>query len=247
MNLIILAAGTGQRLLPLTKDTPKSLIGLGDGTTLLARQINNAENSGRINKIYIITGYKSHKIEAYVLQYPSVIPIETIFNPFFDMSNNLFSLWCAHYILEQDDFIISNGDNIYKGHVYPRITDTKTETIQLTIDRKNHYDHDDMKVCLRNGHVVRVSKEINPKDANAESVGLVLVQGKKNRSLIREKLLSMVKHKENMQKFWLELFNELVFDQITIDTCEIGEDDWGEIDYHPDVNQIQQEIIKNLF
>lgn len=247
MNLIILAAGTGQRLFPLTKDTPKSLINLGDGTTLLARQINNAVQSDRINRIYIITGYKSHKIEEHIVQYQSRIPIEILFNPYYDISNNLFSLWCAYHIMEQDDFIISNGDNIYKSHVYPKITDIKKDTIQLTVDRKDHYDHDDMKVTLDNGRVTRVSKEILSDSAHAESVGLVLIQGEKNRKLIRNKILSMVKHKENMQKFWLEIFNELIFDHINIDVCEIGENDWGEIDYHPDIRQIQQEISKNLF
>ncbi|HHJ36507.1 MAG TPA: hypothetical protein ENJ87_12145, partial [Gammaproteobacteria bacterium] len=53
MNLFILAAGKGSRLYPLTKDRPKSLIELTDGTTILERQIGVALESGRFSKIYI--------------------------------------------------------------------------------------------------------------------------------------------------------------------------------------------------
>lgn len=63
VNLIILAARTGRRLYPLTKDTPKSLLDLGDGDTLLDRQLEIAAMHDEIDKVYVISGYRTEQIE----------------------------------------------------------------------------------------------------------------------------------------------------------------------------------------
>ncbi len=117
MNLFILAAGKGERLWPLTKNTPKSLLDLGDGTTLLNRQLSSAINSKIFNEIFLITGYLHEKIEEAIKKYQSSVNINTIYNPFYDITNNLVSLWTARCELSKDDFMITNGDNLYKNHV----------------------------------------------------------------------------------------------------------------------------------
>ena len=63
MKLFILGAGKGTRLYPLTKNTPKLLIDLGDGLTLLGKQIENAIESKCIDEVIVITGYLQHQIE----------------------------------------------------------------------------------------------------------------------------------------------------------------------------------------
>ena len=247
MNLIILAAGKGTRLLPLTKNTPKSLIDLGDGTTLLERQINNAVACNAIDKVYVVTGYRSAQIEARIEQLSADIPVEIVYNPFFDISNNLLSLWCANYIMDGKDFIITNGDNIYKTGIYDQISAGIADTIQLTIDYKDHYDDDDMKVQLQSGQVQRVSKQIEIEAAEAESVGLVMIRGEQKRARFRRKLLEMVQDLENRNRFWLEIFNALVADGEGIDICEIDPDDWDEIDFHPDVESVRSAVFKKTF
>ena len=146
MRLFILTAGTGNRLWPLTQNTPKSLIDFGDGTTILERQINSAIKADNIDEVYIITGYKSEQIEAKVKDLKSKIPIKIIFNPVYDITNNLVSLWVAHYKMLNDDFIITNGDNIYINDAFGKIQTERDSIIQITIDHKNEYDSDDMKV-----------------------------------------------------------------------------------------------------
>lgn len=248
MNLIILAAGVGSRLFPLTKEKPKSLVDLGDGTTLLGRQIQNAINCDIIDDIYIVTGYRSKQIEDKVAQFKEKININIIFNPFYEMSNNLFSLWCAHFIMEEKDFLISNGDNIYKDNVYNDIQHNfSSNTISITIDYKKEYDEDDMKVVLNNGNVKQVSKMIDMDKIDAESVGLAIIRGKNNRKIFKDKLSSLVRDITNKDKFWLEIFNSLSYDGQTIGTYEIGVKDWGEIDFHPDIENVKAAISKELF
>lgn len=248
MNLFILAAGKGSRLYPLTKFKPKSLIELQDGSTLLERQIEVAIQSGAFACIYIITGYMSEMIEERVRQYEGQ-RIEVIYNPYFEVSNNLFSLWTAHYLFADEDFVISNGDNIYKRGIYRTLIEAAPEeSIQLTVDTKASYDEDDMKVCFRSdGCVARVSKEISPEEADAESLGLVLVRGPVHRAVFHAEVMKLVRRHEMMGAFWLEIFNSLIASGKSIRSCEVAQDCWAEIDYHPDMKALQQAITANLF
>lgn len=247
MNLIILAAGVGSRLFPLTKDKPKSLIDLGDGTTLLDRQIQNAINCDIIDNIYIITGYRASQIESKIQEYKEKINIYSVYNPFYETSNNLFSLWFANFMMEEKDFLISNGDNIYKDNVYNNIHNLSSNTISITIDYKDIYDEDDMKVTFDNGSVKYVSKMIEASKIGAESVGLAIVRGKNNRKVFRDKLAYLVKDITNKDKFWLEIFNALALDGQQIGTYTIEKKDWGEIDFHPDIESVKSAISKELF
>ena len=247
MNLIILAAGVGSRLFPLTKDKPKSLVDLGDGTTLLERQIENAIHCDIIDNIYIVTGYRSKQIEERVQEFKEKININIIFNPFYETSNNLFSLWCAHFMMDERDFLISNGDNIYQDNVYNDIHNLSSNTISITIDYKESYDEDDMKVILDNGRVKQVSKMIDIDKIDAESVGLAIIRGKNNRKIFKDRLASLVRDITNKDKFWLEIFNSLSYDDQKIGTYEIKQEDWGEIDFHPDIENVKAAISKELF
>jgi choline kinase len=147
-----------------------------------------------------------------------------------------------------EDFLVSNGDNIYKTHVYDQVLAGDHEAIQLTIDHKDHYDSDDMKVRIDDQrNVLRVSKKIDPAEAQAESVGLVMVRGIEMRARFHKKLLQMVKQPENRGVFWLEIFNAMVADGQTVTTCEISHDDWGEVDFHPDIEAMRKAVFNSIF
>lgn len=245
MKLFILAAGKGERLWPLTKNTPKSLIDFGDGTTILERQIESAVSSEMFSEIIIITGYKTDQIEAKIKDHKSKINIKTIFNPVYNVTNNLVSLWVAHNEMQGEDFVITNGDNIYIGDVFMKIKAEAKNIIQLTIDYKDEYQEDDMKVSFgSDGLIMRVHKDIPLAEVGAESVGLVLVKGEKSRRLFVNKILQLVKNEDYLNKFWLEIFNSLIDDGIVISFLKIEPSDWNEVDFHPDVDIMKAMIFK---
>ena len=64
MKIIILAAGKGERLYPLTKNTPKPLIDLGNGETLLETQLRSLSESKVIDEVVIVIGYLYEQIES---------------------------------------------------------------------------------------------------------------------------------------------------------------------------------------
>lgn len=245
MKLFILAAGKGERLWPLTRNTPKSLIDFGDGTTILERQIESAVSSEMFSEIIIITGYKTEQIEAKIKDLKSKISIKTIFNPVYDVTNNLVSLWVAHNEMQGEDFVITNGDNIYMGDVFKKIKSDAQNIIQLTIDYRDEYHEDDMKVSFgSDGLITRIHKDIPLPEVGAESIGLVLVKGEKSRKLFVNKILQLVKNGEYLNKFWLEIFNSLIDDGIVISFLKIEPSDWSEVDFHPDVDIMKAMILK---
>lgn len=247
MKLFILAAGKGTRLWPLTKNTPKSLLTFNDGTTIIERQIENAIRHDLFSEIVIITGYKSEQIEAKIKDYKVRIPIKISYNPVYDITNNLVSVWVAHHDMLNEDFMITNGDNIYRNDVFKKVQTDKEDIIQVTLDFKDVYDDDDMKVKLADkDRVTKISKSISIEKADAESVGLVLVKGDKDRRLFVNKVIELVKNKEYLEKFWLEIFNSLIDDGIYISKAIIDKDDWKEVDFHPDVDAMKNIILKDF-
>lgn len=248
MKLYILAAGTGSRLLPLTKNTPKSLIDLGDGSSLLEKQLNEAIESEIFDNVTILTGYRHEQIEAKINDYRKSIAISTIYNPFYNSSNNLVSIWLASHLLLGEDFAITNGDNMYEQGVFRKVySEIKRDGIYVTINEKDHYDEDDMKVILNDeSGVEMIHKEIPLDRVNAESVGLSFVVGEKNRTLFVNALNSLVVSKENLQLYWLIAFNYLVQNGVSVKPIKINREDWREIDFHPDLKSLRQLILKDI-
>ena len=242
MKAIILAAGKGERLMPLTSDTPKSLLELKNGTTLLESQLININKTG-ISKIAIVTGYLTEKIESKVEVYSEKynIDIQIIYNPFYDISNNLLSLWQAKHEMESD-FIIINGDDIFKDSVLLALLEhDKNQIITMVIYRKKKYDQDDMKLIIKNGKVLKVSKKITLNEANGESIGMIRVTGEA-RTLMIDTMEKMVRIKKNIQVFYLEVIQELINQGIKVGFHEISPKDWAEIDFHPDLEDIRKKI-----
>lgn len=244
MRAIIIAAGKGTRLYPLTKNTPKSLIEIGNGITMLESQLHSLKENN-IKDVTIIVGYRAEQIEAKIKKYQDDFNINTIFNPFFDCSNNLISVWMARHFMNED-FITINGDDIFKPTVIENLLKSESN-ITMVIDEKDKYDDDDMKVILDDSKsVVHVSKEVPLPDVMAESVGLVGVLGERYRSAFVKKVVSMLHSEEKLQFFWLRTFNELISDGLKVETIQIDSEDWAEVDFHPDIMTIRKEVFANL-
>ena len=236
MRMIILAAGRGERLMPLTRNTPKPLIDIGNGNTLLEEQVQSLKASGIVDEIVIVVGYLAEQVEAKIGSYnDGQVKIRTIFNPFWQTSNNLMSLWMARYELDSDDILITNGDNIFTPEVFKSIAQ-KGEGVWLTVSPKVAFDCDDMKVKIEDNMISHVAKTIPAEDAFAESPGLAMVRGKRARGLFLEQLEAMARDPNNMNRFWLEIFNRMWMRGMSVLPFVMDmKGKWQEVDFHLDV------------
>lgn len=241
MKIMILAAGSGTRLMPLTKNTPKSLLLLQNGRTILETQLERIEKSGVIDEVVISIGYRGEQIEAKLEGYDGKIKVKTVFNPFYDVSNNLHSLWLTKSEMD-DDFIITNGDNLFDADVYEDLVKKTGPGIYLTINTKKDFDDDDMKVTIQRGKVRAVSKKLERSKTHAESVGLVKVSGEKYREAFKKTMEKLARNKNYLNCFWLEIFNELNKNCIDVEPFEIDGSKWREIDVHPDFERVVKQL-----
>jgi len=123
---LILAAGQGTRLRPLTDDKPKCLVPLM-GKSLLQRHVATLKKAN-INDIYIATGYRADQIEK--------LGFNTSYNEKYDKTNMVESLFCAlDFIQQPGDLIIAYGDIVYQDNNLQALLDCDDE-IALMIDAK---------------------------------------------------------------------------------------------------------------
>lgn len=108
MNAIILAAGMGTRLRPLTNDRPKCLVAV-NGVPMVERQIQFLKEKG-IDDITLISGYKAESLEYLKDRYG----VDIVFNDRYDTCNNINSLYIVKerfqdtYVLEGDVYMDKN-------------------------------------------------------------------------------------------------------------------------------------------
>jgi choline kinase len=124
MKVIILAAGRGSRLTPLTDDKPKCLVKLF-GKSLLEWQIEKFRKFG-INDISVVTGYKKELI--------SMDGIKIYYNKNFEKTNMIETLFCAEKEFN-DTIIVSYGDIIFETSVLQKLIESKEE-FSIIVDKK---------------------------------------------------------------------------------------------------------------
>ena len=241
MKIIILAAGKGERLMPLTKNTPKPLLDMGDGTTLLENQIERLKESGVVNEVVLVIGYLADQIEAKIRMHnDNGFKIRTIFNPLYEVSNNLVSLWAAKHEM-QNDFMITNGDNLFTPDVFSGLAANVNEGVYVSVSHKQDFDEDDMKVTLQNNMITSISKKIPIDLSDAESPGLALIRGERMCRIFREHLDLSLKVQGSIQTYWLEVFNCLHRSGIPIRPWFFNSSDrWLEVDFHMDVSTVRE-------
>ena len=170
MKAIIVAAGPGSRLMPITNEKPKCLLDVG-GKTILERALGALEENG-IEDIVVVKGYKSHLID-----YPDVTYCQ---NPEFRKNNILRSLFYAEDEMN-DDFIFSYSDILYSREIVARLIGSEADValivdvnwIQTYEGRDQHPISEAELVKVENGKVVKIGKEVvKPEEAHGEFIGL---------------------------------------------------------------------------
>ena len=177
MKAIILAAGEGKRLRPLTNNTPKCMVELF-GKPMLQRQIDIFRKSG-ITDISVITGYCSDKI-----QIPSV---RYFHNKNYETTNMVETLFCAKDAMS-DSVIVSYGDIVFQQNVLQKLIHSD-EDFSVVVD-KNWYEYwklrfqnplDDAESLIidESGYIINIGQKVKTADSiMGQYIGLMKFQNK---------------------------------------------------------------------
>ena len=238
MQAIILSAGRGSRLLPLTTDLPKCLLPVGL-SSVLTLQIDTLLNRG-IEQITIVTGFNSHLVEEEVLSLRYGEKVRTLYNPFYQVADNLASCWMARQEMN-NDFLLINGDTLFSSELLKKVLAAPPKNISVTIDQKEHYDGDDMKVSLSGYQLTAIGKTLLPQQTQGESIGMLRFM-KNGPSIFKNELERLMRMEEGTKSWFLSAINGLALSGKVVDTTNIKGETWAELDTPEDY-----EICLDLF
>lgn len=238
VKAIILSAGQGKRLFPLTEDTPKCLLPLANGTTLLSWQLSQLSAAG-FDEVIVVTGFQAARVEAELARCRSFIRSRTIYNPDYATSDNLRSVWCARAEMT-GDFLLLNGDTLFMADVVQTLLSMPRQSITVTVSHKDRYDSDDMKVRLKDGLLHMIGKTLDPETVDAESIGMIrfLDEGVQEFRTIVEKTVES----GHGDRVWYLSVIDRIAKSFAVHTAAVDADRWCEVDFPVDLQRARHAI-----
>ena len=247
MNGVILSAGMGTRLMPLTKEIPKTMLEI-NGMTLLERMIRNCIDAG-INKFIVIVGYNMEKVTELCPQIAEKydIEIKAIANEKYDITNTSVSTYLASKFIEEndlDDFVLINGDNVVDpkiisnivasnntGMIIDNFKELNEESFKLIIDDESFNE----ERTIANGKINSIGKGLDIPSSTGEFIGVskVVSDDVAEFNRILESLIE-----EDPQNYYDFAFKDLSIIK-TIDFVLTNGLKWTEIDDHNDWEKAQ--------
>lgn len=231
MRAILLAAGMGTRLRPLTEITPKSLIEV-NGEPLLERQIRFLNEIG-IDEIYVVTGYLKEKFEYLKKKFN----ITLIHNEYYNRYNNIYSMYLAKeflgdsYVIDADVYLTKNflKKNLKKSYYFSGEKDT------LEKEWKINYDNDNRV------HSIDVVKGKN------YILSGISYWSQRDAKIIKDEL-NKLSNKFDLEEFQNLYWDDLVkmnLEELEVYIEKIEENDCYEIDNLNELNELKKLIEKN--
>lgn len=204
MIAVILAAGLGKRLMPLTKDKPKTLLKIGE-TTLLEETVKKCLKNG-INQFMVVYGYNGDKVieECRQLETKYDVKIETVENEVYATTNTSFSLYRALEEMDNTEFIVINGDNVFDEKIIKDLLETGNTAI--VVDNVKKLNEESFKIITRNNVIEEMGKDIDIKTSSGEFIGISKVSVKDY--LVFKDLLSKIVE-ENPQQYYDLAFKDI--------------------------------------
>ena len=226
MKALILAAGLGTRLAPITNDRPKSLVPV-NGQPIILKQIDNLHKNG-ITDITVVSGYKANILEEKIhALYPEIRIIESVD---YATTNNMYSAYLAHEVMENSDFLMMNADVFYDASVVSALLNFEAPNAIVT-DIGNYLE-ESMKVVEENGRLVKISKSIEKADALGASIDVYKFSSDAGKKFFG-KCAEYIETKKEL-KMWSEVALNDILKDVEFRACPlVGR--WLEIDNHDDL------------
>jgi choline kinase len=234
MKAVILAAGVGSRIRPLTNNCPKSLLRVGDHT-ILEMMVSHILECG-IKEIIFVLGYLEDQIKDYVqFNYPN-LNVHFVTNQRYMETNTGYSLMLARGLINGSDFVKFDADVVFDKKILKSLIESEYANC-LCIDRSINLEAEEIKVIIEGeNRVVKANKTVNPSDAVGESIGIEKIDSKTAAALFSE-LEFMMGEEKNLQEYYEGAYERLIEKNVPFHALDISGLGWTEIDTRDDYNR----------
>ena len=230
MKALILAAGFGSRLAPLTDNLPKSLVSV-NGTPILFNQIDNLVKNN-VREITIVSGYLSKVLQTNVLKkYPFVNIIE---NTIYDKTNNMYSAYLAKDLF-CDELLMMNADVFFDSSIITELLSCENGNAIAT--DKGKYNIESMKIEFDGNSITSISKNISKDKAYGVSIDVYKFSPKGANAFYN--ICRNYIETQNEKKLWSEVALNDTLKEISFIPCDIT-GKWYEIDNYEDLKKAEE-------
>lgn len=221
---VLLVAGTGSRLRPLTDEVPKALVSLGD-ETILGRLVRQLRQVG-INHIVLVTGYCEGAIRA--VRLPADVCYDYCFNAAYEVTQNSISLACARDAVGREPFIKLDGDLVIDQRILQKVVEGP-DAMYVAIDRTRPLDAEAMKVSVVGGAITRFGKGLEVSVAHAESIGIERLDARSAQVVFTR--IDQLKQAGITDRYYEDVYSELIERrELSAVPIEVSPLAWTEVD-----------------
>lgn len=236
MKAVLLAAGIGSRIRPLTDNKHKSMLPVA-GKPILQRMLENVQAVG-ITEVVVITGYREEEVKEFITTHFPDLHVAFKKNEKYLETNTGYSLLLTREFVEGDDFVKFDADVVFEKAILEKLLASKHSA--LCIDRNIHLEAEEVKVITdENGKALQVGKKLNPHKANGESIGIEKITAEAGIVLFQE-LDSLLQDEKNWQEYYDDSYTTLVEKGVAFEAVDITGLKWVEIDTHADYDRAQE-------
>ena len=232
MTYIILAAGKGNNLQPLTLKYAKTSYKLDEDTTVLQRMVRSIRRVDKNAEIVVVVGYMADKVKAEL----DGENVKFVMNPFYEVTNSISSVWFVRDYLERENVTIVHGDAVFSDEIVKSYLTAPTDYPYVLVDsayiRPGAYN----AVTQRN-QVLVMSKKLE--HFTAKYCCMTKLDPVSSR-LLKQEVDSMINGNMYDQYFEDSLVQMIMFHDFQLFCVDIAGMKWSEVDTVDDLLAAQE-------
>lgn len=235
---ILLIAGMGSRLRPLTDDRPKCLLEIG-ADPLLVRLLRQLSSLG-IERVVLATGYLSAVVETVLKSFDELPELVFAENQRYEQTNNAESLRLAMPHVQGRPFLLCDGDVLLRDASALSLLVKEGRWNVLTMIARDDLGDEEMKIIAEGEEqrIVGLSKKLDPALCQGESLGLQKIGGE-TVAVLAERLEAM-SDEERASSYYEDIFAALIETGHDFYALPVRADGWTEIDTVEDLDDARR-------